>query len=336
MRSVTRSAGVVGVLALVATGLVAVGAVADGGPASAAEAAAGDVLHERIVIDDGHVDAIAGKMVSGKLRTLFKDSRNPADVTWREPSSVVLHVNPKAKETVPAGRAYSFLGKAGSDFWLIPQVQKQGVVWAGWNTEALGSGDLKGPVDMKLTKVDGPGPLAIWETAGLGGAHVLYSSEDGLPDTRKVDLGVHAHANWGFGAEGVYTVTFQLSGTLPNGRTTSDTRTYTFAVGDIDPGAVTPGGGDRDGGSPGGTGDADGGSDSGSRADSGSTGSGSSGGGSAATGGGDRPGGSLAHTGGAAAIPLALSAGVLVLGGAAAVGVSRGRRRMAPAGKDHR
>ncbi|MFD8161544.1 choice-of-anchor M domain-containing protein [Streptomyces malaysiensis] len=293
MRSVTRPAGVVGVLALVATGLVSVGAVAESGRASAAEAAAGDVLDERIVIDGGHVDAIAGKMVSGKLRTLFKDSRNPADVTWREPSSVVLHVNPKAKEKVPVGRTYSFLGKAGSDFWLIPQVQKQGVVWAGWNTEALGSGDLKGPVDMKLTKVDGPGPLAIWETAGLGGAHVLYSSEDGLPDTRKVDLGVHAHANWGFGAEGVYSVTFQLSGTLPNGRTTSDTRTYTFAVGDIDPGAVTPGGGDR-------------------------------------------PGGSLAHTGGAAAIPLALSAGVLVLGGAAAVGVSRGRRRTAPVGKDHR
>ncbi|MEV7479428.1 choice-of-anchor M domain-containing protein [Streptomyces halstedii] len=300
-----------------------------------AEKAAGDpVADEKTVIDDGHVDAVAAKMVDGELRALFKDSRDPSDIVWREPSSVVLHVNPQAKEKVPAGDTYAFLGAAGSDFWLIPQVQKQGVVWAGWNTEALGGSDLKGPIDMKLTKVDGPGTLAIWETAGLGGAQVLYNSADGLPDTQKVSLGVHAHANWGFSEEGTYAVTFQLSGTLANGKPSTDTRTYTFAVGDVDPNAVTPGGGGSDGGSTGGSGGS-------GATGTGSAGSGTGGGSADSTGGGgsaDSTGGggsadgtggtgSLAHTGAGSPVPLGLGAGALVLGGGAALVIGRANRR---------
>ncbi|MFD4662938.1 choice-of-anchor M domain-containing protein [Streptomyces halstedii] len=304
--------------------------------ASRAEKAVGDpVADEKTVIDDGHVDAVAAKMVDGELRALFKDSRDPSDIVWREPSSVVLHVNPQAKEKVPAGDTYAFLGTAGNDFWLIPQVQKQGVVWAGWNTEALGGSDLKGPIDMKLTKVDGPGTLAIWETAGLGGAQVLYNSADGLPDTQKVSLGVHAHANWGFSEEGTYAVTFQLSGTLANGKPSTDTRTYTFAVGDVDPNAVTPGGGGSDGGSTGGSGGsgATGGGSAGSGAGgTGSAGSGTGGGSADSTGGGgsaDGTGGkgSLAHTGAGSPLPLGLGAGALVLGGAAALVIGRANRR---------
>ncbi|MEW2134699.1 TIGR03773 family transporter-associated surface protein [Streptomyces sp. NPDC005435] len=286
------------------------------------------IATQQVVIDDGHVDAIAGKMVDGKLRALFKDSRNPGDIVWREPSSAVVHVKPQAKEKVPDSSTYAFLGKAGSDFWLIPQVQKQGVVWAGWNTEALGAGDLKGPIDMKLTKVSGPGSVAVWETAGLGGAQVLYNSRDGLPDSQKVNLGVHAHGNWGFSEQGVYKLTFQLSGTLPSGRSATDTRTYTFAVGDVDPSKVTPGGGSGDGGSGGGTGGSTGGAtDSGSTNGTSTGGSGSFGGGTGSSGGGSGAGGSLAHTGSVPAEALAATAGALVLGGAAAVGVSRAVRR---------
>lgn len=278
-------------------------------------ARSGDIASEKVVIDDGHVDAIAGRMVNGRLRTLFKDSRNPGDVVWREPSSVVMHVVPEAGEKVPAGGDYDFLGAPGSDFWLVPQVQKSGVIWAGWNTESLAGGDLNGPVDMALTKVSGPGELAIWSAAGLGGAEVLYNSRDGVPDAGKVDLGVHAHANWGFSEQGVYKVTFRLSGEKPNGQTTSDTRTYTFAVGDVDPGTVTPGGGGDDGSGTGGPG---GGSGPGGDGD---------GGGSPGPGSSDGGDGSMAHTGGAPVGPLAAGAAALVLGGATAVALGRTRRR---------
>ncbi|QIQ01081.1 TIGR03773 family transporter-associated surface protein [Streptomyces liangshanensis] len=298
------------------------------GRAASADAPSGSdaIATGRTVIDDGHVDAIAGKMVNGTLRTLFKDSRDPAHVVWREPSSVILHVNPAAKEKVPADRAYAFLGTAGKAFWLIPQVQKPGVVWAGWNTESLRGSALEGPVDLRLTKVAGPGPLAIWETAGLGGAQVLYNSADGLPDGRKVNLGVHAHANWGFAEEGVYRVTFQLAGRLASGASATDTRTYTFAVGDVDPNAVTPGTA---------TGDGDGGGKSGPGARPGATATPPAGSGSGTGKGGPAgpdeaaPGGSLAHTGGGPALPLALGAGVLVVVGGAAITATRARRRTA-------
>ncbi|MEU4095849.1 choice-of-anchor M domain-containing protein [Streptomyces sp. NPDC026673] len=297
----------------------------EGSRSALSKAAAGtSIATQKIVIDDGHVDAIAGKMVDGKLRTLFKDSRNPGNIIWREPSSVVVHVRQQAKEKVPTNSSYAFLGKAGSDFWLIPQVQKQGVVWAGWNTEALGSGDLKGPLDMRLTKVSGPGTLAIWETAGLGGAQVLYNSRDGLPDSRKVNLGVHVHGNWGFGKQGVYKLTFQLSGTLASGRAVSDTRTYTFAVGDVDPSRVTPGGGSGDGNATG---------SGGSTGGSGSDKAGSTGGSSSSGSGSPGADGSLAHTGSGPTEALALGAGALVLGGAAVFGMSATvRRRIAASG----
>ncbi|MFI9616510.1 choice-of-anchor M domain-containing protein [Streptomyces sp. NPDC052023] len=297
--------------------------------------AADAIQTQKVVIDDGHVDAVAGKMVDGKLRTLFKDSRNPANIVWREPSSVVLHVDQDAMEKVPTNSAYSFLGQAGSDFWLIPQVQKQSVVWAGWNTEELDSGDLKGPLDMKLTKVSGPGSLAIWETAGLGGAKVLYNTKDGLPDTQKVNLGVHAHGNWGFSKEGTYKVTFQFSGTLANGQAASDTRTYTFAVGDVDPNTVNPGGGTGDGGSTGGNGTG-GSATGGSGSTGGSTGGSGSGG---TTGGGSAPDGtsgdgSLAHTGSGSALSLTAGAGALVAAGGGALAVGRARRRPVPVRTD--
>ncbi|WP_082317536.1 choice-of-anchor M domain-containing protein [Streptomyces sp. NRRL WC-3549] len=306
-------------------------AAAAGRTAADTKTAADPVADEKTVIDDGHVDAIAGKMVDGRLRTLLRDSRDPGDVVWREPSSVVLHVDADAREQVPAGDTYSFLGRPGSDFWLIPQVQKRGVVWAGWNTEALGGFDLKGPLEMRLTKVDGPGTLAVWETAGLGGAQVLYNSEDGLPDSQTVSLGVHAHANWGFSEQGTYHVTFRLSGTLPDGGATTDTRTYTFAVGDVDPNAVTPGGGSDDGGSTGGTGDGAG-STGGRSPGGGSTGADGPAGGSETGAGGSETGagdkGSLAHTGAGPALPLGLGAGALLLGGGAAVAAAgRANRR---------
>ncbi|MFJ6216863.1 choice-of-anchor M domain-containing protein [Streptomyces sp. NPDC092296] len=294
-----------------------------------------------VTIDDGHVDALAGRLVDGRLRLLFKDSRRPDAVVWREPSSVVVHVNDKARQRVPSNSTYAFLGPAGSTFWLIPQVQQAGVVWAGWNTEALRDSDLKGPVDVKLTGVAGPGSVAVWETAGLGGAQIVYNSRDGLPDSQRVNLGVHAHANWGFSAPGTYRLTFRLSGTLASGQDASDTRTYTFTVGDGDtggptrptaapsgtPGAVPPAPGTSTTGTPTtaapttaapipGSGPT--GSTPPAAATTGATGTD---GGSATP-----PGGTLAQTG-SGVLPLGAAAAALVAGGTAVAALARRGRR---------
>lgn len=276
---------------------------------------------QAVTIGDGHVDALAGRIVDGRLRLVFKDSRTPDAIVWREPSSVVVHVNDKAVEHVPAGGAYSFLGTPGSAFWLIPQVQKPGVVWAGWNTEALRAADLEGPVGLQLSAVSGPGAVTVWETAGLGGAQVIYNSRDGLPDTQRVDLGVHAHANWGFSAAGTYKLTFRLQGTLRSGGTATDTRTYTFTVGDR-PGTgapTTP---------PPASPTAPAGSTPSGAGGPASPGHGPASGGSGSAGPGGGPAqGSLARTGAGGTVAGAVAAAALTATGAVAVFATRRRRR---------
>jgi surface-anchored protein len=212
---------------------------------------AGDPAAGCVVLDDGHVDAIAPRVLDGRLTTQVKDgTAGPDRVVWREPDAVVLHLVPTARNTIPNNPAYAFLGTAGNPVWLIPQTQIPGIVWAGWNTEALSADTVSGDVTVRLTEVDGPGNVAVF-LAGQAPT-VVFNVADGLPDTLRVPLGTHAHANWGFTAEGVYRLTMTVTATLASGETQTDTDTYTFAVGDVDP-ATALGGHCVGGGGPTGT-----------------------------------------------------------------------------------
>ncbi|MFC9619410.1 hypothetical protein ACFTXM_05240 [Streptomyces sp. NPDC056930] len=64
------------------------------------------------VLGEGHID-IAARVVDGRLQIHVKDGTVPGKTVWREPSSVVLHVKPGAKKTIPANKDFAFLGKAG-------------------------------------------------------------------------------------------------------------------------------------------------------------------------------------------------------------------------------
>jgi surface-anchored protein len=193
-----------------------------------------------VVLDDGHVDAVAPRILDGRLTTQVKDgTAGPDNVVWREPDAVVLHVVPAARNTIPNNASYAFLGTAGSPVWLIPQTQVPGIVWAGWNTEALSAATVNGAVTVGLTEVDGPGNVAVFLT-GLSPT-VVFNAADGLPDSLNIPLGTHAHANWGFTAEGVYRLTVTVAATLASGATQTDTDTYTVAVGDVDASAALGG-----------------------------------------------------------------------------------------------
>ncbi len=187
-----------------------------------------------IVLNDGHIDLIAPRILDGQLSTQIKDgTQGPDRAVWRDPADVVLHLVPAARNTVPADPAYSFLGAPGAPVWLIPQTQIPGIVWAGWNTESLSAQEVDGDVDLRVTAVDGPGRLGVFLT-GLAPV-VLVDSGDGLPDTTVVPLGTHAHANWAFGGEGTYRITIEVNATLADGRTVADSDVFTIAVGDVDP-----------------------------------------------------------------------------------------------------
>ncbi|CAL9641013.1 choice-of-anchor M domain-containing protein [Streptomyces sp. enrichment culture] len=279
MRALTRLACVLGALCSALAGPVL---TAGGAHAAAAETSAGDVLDERVVIDRGHVDAVAPRMVDGRLRTLFRDSRT-SDIVWREPGSVIMHLTAESKKVVPdpAGGS-AFIGEAGQVYHLLPQTQDPALLWAGWSTEAFEPSSVQGRFSFSLDEVEGPGGLLVFNWSPFGEPLMRFDSRDGLPDAYAVPAVTHEHANWVFTEQGVYRMTFTVAATLASGEEVKDSQTYTMAVGDVDPDDVPlPGDSGGDSGGSGG----DSGGDSGDA--SGGAGGGDSGGGSGeATGGG--------------------------------------------------
>ncbi|MDO0911758.1 TIGR03773 family transporter-associated surface protein [Streptomyces sp. DT2A-34] len=284
--------------------------------ALAATTAAGGVVSDKKVLDEGHVD-FAARVVDNKLQIHIKDGTVSGRTTWREPSSVVLHVKPAAKNTLPAGDEFAFLGKGGDPVWLLDQVQQDGLLWPGWSTDNIKAGATKGGVEFSLTKVDGPGTYALYTYDAMSGASVLFNSKDGVPDSFDVPANTHAHGGWAFTKEGTYRLTFKMSGTLASGTKVSDTETVTFAVGDTDPGTVTPGDGSGKGAA--GTSGTSGSSSSdtaGTASDTGSTGGSST----------DDTNGSMASTGAGQAVLLGSAAAVLTAVGAVSFLAARRRR----------
>jgi surface-anchored protein len=181
------------------------------------------------VLDAGHAD-YGVRIVDGALRSQVKDDTAGGAPVWREVGDVVVRLGAAARMTVPAGATWAFLGSPGATIWVIPQVQKPGVVWLGWNTETLGAADVDGAVRWRLTTVDGPGTVAVFQTGALGQVDRLFDSGDGLPDTREVPLGTHAHGNWAFTRPGAYVLTFEHSAQRAGGALQTDTRTLRVQV----------------------------------------------------------------------------------------------------------
>ncbi|MGP4006197.1 TIGR03773 family transporter-associated surface protein [Streptomyces sp. 4N124] len=289
--------------------------------ALAATPASGGVASDTKVLDEGHID-FAARVVGGKLQIHVKDGTVSGKTTWREPSSVVLHVKPAAKNTLPDNAEFAFLGKGGDPVWLLDQVQQDGLLWPGWSTDNIAAGATKGGVKFSLTAVEGPGAYALYTYDAMSGADVLFNSKDGVPDAFDVAQNTHAHGGWAFTKEGTYRLTFKMSGTLANGTKVSDTETVTFVVGDSDPSAVKPG----DGSGKGTSGNS---GNSGTSGSSDSTGTGASGTDSASTGGSSADGsddGSMASTGAGQALLLGTAAAALTAMGAASVLAVRRRR----------
>lgn len=189
-----------------------------------------------VVLDDGHVD-YGARMIGGGLQSQVKDGTT-GSVVWREPADVLFVLVPEARTTIPAGSKIGFLGPPGSTFWMIPQVQQSGVLWAGWNTEEIGPSQVSGQVNWRLDAVEGPGRVAVFQTGAFGQPDVIFDSADGLPDARSIPLGTHAHGNWAFGAPGEYRLTFTMSAERATGGITSDAETLAVRV---EEGSANPG-----------------------------------------------------------------------------------------------
>ncbi|WP_435737984.1 TIGR03773 family transporter-associated surface protein [Cellulosimicrobium sp. PMB13] len=183
-------------------------------------------------VTDGHFD-FGSRVEDNDLVATVKDARKQPP-TWIEPGAVTFRLGDAAKDEVPAGGEFSFLGEPGSPIWSIGQVQESGVPWLGWNTQHPTLVEAAaGPVTYTLESVDGPGELGVYATGNFGGVGTKYfGTLDGFPRSTAVPLNQHVHGNWAFTEQGVYKVTFTLSVPLTSGGTVSDTATLTFSVGD--------------------------------------------------------------------------------------------------------
>ncbi|HWT95399.1 MAG TPA: choice-of-anchor M domain-containing protein [Solirubrobacteraceae bacterium] len=182
----------------------------------------------RVTLSSGHVDAIAARVTGGKLRLLVKDATGRS-VRWHDPNDVTLRVVSRARTRLPRNGTLRFLGRPGATVWMIPQTQRSGIIWAGWNTEEVSRRQLRN-LSWRLNRVSGPGRVAIFQTGSFGKPSVLFDSSR-LPASRSLPLGIHAHGNWGFTARGTYRMSFTLRGTARSGKRLSATRALTFRVG---------------------------------------------------------------------------------------------------------
>ena len=182
----------------------------------------------RVTLTDGHAD-YAVRLENNKLTSRIKDGTKPGTPIWRDPAKVTIRLTAAAATRAPGG-AFAFLGPEGSPLWQIPQTQKDGVIWLGWNTEELTPAQLSTAVTWRLDRVTGPGNFAVFEFDSFGRPKIIFNSGDGLPDTYRIPLGTHAHGNWSFTKPGTYQATFTHTATLTTGATSTTTSTLTFEV----------------------------------------------------------------------------------------------------------
>ncbi|MCI0540639.1 MAG: choice-of-anchor M domain-containing protein [Verrucomicrobiales bacterium] len=147
-------------------------------------------------------------------------------------------VSSMARTTVPEDTRFKqFLGTAGSPIWILPQIDKPGLLSLGVGSSDIAPGVFRdNTIRLELRRVEGPGHFALYSPAPLGAPTVHMSSWDGVnPAADFIEVPAvsgHLHFNWVFAAAGVYRIGFSASGVLrTNGQLSeSPVVDFTFVV----------------------------------------------------------------------------------------------------------
>lgn len=123
-------------------------------PVNAAEGAAASAVcppaaknkadHERPTLEKEHTDAVSMCIDAKKNMRLFMKADLASGESQRfAPEDVAFLVTDALKTQVPA-EGFEFIGAAGKDAWMIPEVQNHNGFWAGWKTEGIREGMVDG------------------------------------------------------------------------------------------------------------------------------------------------------------------------------------------------
>ncbi|MFJ7213660.1 TIGR03773 family transporter-associated surface protein [Amycolatopsis sp. NPDC098790] len=189
------------------------------------------------VIADGHID-MGPRMIDGAWTIQVRDdTTQPA--TWRPLPDVVLQAVSASKMDVPPGAEYAFLGAPGAPVWLLPQVQRPGVLWPGWNTQDPSiAGVVAREVTWRLHAVTGPGRFSLFLNGNFGKPQEVFGSTRPFPQETGIEAASHVHGNWAFSAPGAYTLDVEMLTATADGKTMGDREQLRIYVGDGDPAAA--------------------------------------------------------------------------------------------------
>lgn len=192
-------------------------------------------LHAITILDSGHTD-VGIAYEDGEWNLHAGVHGTGGEHIEYDPADVVFYGNDDIRITLSGSSSLSFLGEAGDNVWIFPQTQETDILFLGLSTEEITSGLFSGDITLTLDSVSGPGDFILYQFSGSEGVATVYlDSSDGVGDSMLLSSGTHAHYNWAFTEEGLYSVTFQASGILSDGNvfTESGLVTYTFGINQV-------------------------------------------------------------------------------------------------------
>lgn len=182
------------------------------------------------VFDRGELD-LEVAYEDGEWELVLLDEANEMEI---EAGEAALHASPGTWQAVPSDPAYGFLGRPGDSIHILPQEEKEGILFLGIAGDEIEAGVFENDqVSLNLASVDGPGAVYLYSTDSFGTPTKYFDSGDGISESDQfpVSVGGHSHQNWAFSAPGIYRVGLNASGVLTDGTPTrSEDTVFLFEV----------------------------------------------------------------------------------------------------------
>ena len=167
----------------------------------------------------------------GEWELVLLDEVNDKEI---EAGDAALHAGPSTWQAVPSDPAFGFLGNPGESIYILPQDEKEGILFLGIAGDEIESGVFEeDQVSLNLSTVEGPGSVYLYSTDAFGSPTKYFDSGDGISseDRFPVSVGGHSHQNWAFSSPGIYRVGLNASGVLVDGTSAkSDDTVFLFEV----------------------------------------------------------------------------------------------------------